>query len=130
MKRLPVPVLFAVVGAGALAGFLLAVLRPQMFVGEPPVRVITLSMRDYTFGGTNPTLYLKPGERVRFVVRNDEDTPVRHNFEIRELGILPGPEIGPGESREVTITVPLSGEFTYGCTTHRGMEGRIVIRNP
>jgi len=130
VKRIPVPILFAVVGVGALAGALLALLRPQMFHGQPPIREITISMHDYTFGGSNPTFYLKPGERVRFVVRNDEQSPIRHNFEIPGLGVLPGKEIEPGESREVTITAPLSGEFTYKCATHRGMEGKIVIRSP
>jgi plastocyanin len=130
VKRLPVPALFAVIGVGALTGALLALLRPGMFEGRAPVREITLSMRDYTFGGTNPTLYLKPGERVRFVVRNDEDTPIKHNFEIPGLGVPPGKEIEPGGSREIMVVAPLSGEFTYGCATHRGMEGKIIIRTP
>lgn len=130
MKRLPLPLLFAVVGIGALTGALLALLQPRMFHAGAPVREITLSMRDYTFGGTNPTFYLRPGERVRFVVRNDEDTPIKHNFEIPALGVPPGKEIAPGESREVTITAPLSGEFTYGCATHRGMQGKIIIQTP
>jgi plastocyanin len=130
VKRFPVSILLAVVGAGILAGVLLALFRPQLFVARPPLRTITLSMKDYAFNGVNPTLYLRPGERVRFVARNDEDTPVRHNFEVPGLGVLPGKELEPGESREATVTVPLSGEFTYQCATHRGMEGKIVVGKP
>jgi plastocyanin len=130
VKRFPVSILLALVAAGVLAGVLLALFRPQLFVGRPPIRTITLSMKDYAFNRNNPTLVLRPGERVMFVVRNDEDTPVRHNFEIPALGVPPGKELEPGESREVTITAPLTGVYTYRCTTHGGMEGTIIIGRP
>lgn len=130
MKRLPVTILLVVVGVGVLIGVLLAILRPQMFVGRPPLRTITLSMKNYAFNRVNPTIYLRPGERVKFVVRNDEDpsAPVKHDFEIPALGVGPKPELSPGQIREVTVTAPLEGTFSYGCATHRGMGGKIVIR--
>ncbi|HEY7727583.1 MAG TPA: cupredoxin domain-containing protein [Candidatus Eisenbacteria bacterium] len=129
MKRPLARILLVVVGAGMLAGALLTLLRPRTFEGRGPVRTITLSMRDYAFNGTNPTLVLRAGERVRFVVRNDEDSPVRHNFEIPGLGVPPAEDLDPGGIREVTVTAPLSGEYAYGCATHRGMGGKIVIRS-
>jgi plastocyanin len=86
-----------------------------------------MSMRDYLFNGNNPTLTFRPGERVRFVIRNEESAPIRHNFEIPELGVACGADLGPGESREVTVTMPRSGSFAYGCCTHRGMGGKLTI---
>ena len=89
---------------------------------------VTLSMKDYTFNGQNPTLRFSPGERVRFVVSNDEDTRVLHNFRIVGLDVPCGPPLLPGERRVVTVTMPRSpGEFVYTCCTHPGMGGKLVI---
>jgi len=93
-----------------------------------PVATVTLSMKDYTFNGQNPTLRFAPGERVRFVVSNDEDTRVLHNFRIVGLDVPCGPPLLPGERRVVTVTMPRSpGEFIYTCCTHPGMGGKLVI---
>ena len=37
-------------------------------------RTVQLSMRGYTFNGSNPTLQFEPGERIHFIVTNDEST--------------------------------------------------------
>src|SRR5512139_2196275 len=124
MKRLlPLLLLLAVMAVAAVlaAGVLLP--RPA----RPP-RTVVLRMADYLFNGSNPTLAFRPGERVRFVVRNDEDTQVKHNFGIPGLGIRCGRELEPGESLVVEVTLPRSGEFAYTCCTHAGMGGRLVIR--
>jgi plastocyanin len=93
-----------------------------------PVTTVTLSMKDYAFNGQNPTLRFAPGERVRFVVSNDEDTRVLHNFRIVGLGVPCGPPLMPGERRVVNVTMPRSpGEFVYTCCTHPGMGGKLVI---
>jgi len=123
MKRLllSVPiVLAAAVAVLALSG---------RFAPRPagPPRTVELRMYDYTFNGTNPTLRFEPGERVRFVVSNDEDTPVKHNFRVVGLDVPCERELLPGETREVTVTLPRSGEFAYTCCTHPGMGGKLVI---
>jgi len=109
----------------ALAGVALA------FVGRRPpsgpARTVVLSMNDYTFNGTNPTLAFDPGERIRFVIRNDENSPIRHNFRVVGLNVPCERELQPGETREVTVTLPRSGEFAYTCCTHPGMGGKMVI---
>ena len=109
----------------ALAGVALA------FVGRHPpsgpARTVVLSMSDYTFNGTNPTLTFDPGERVHFVIRNDENSPIRHNFRVVGLNVPCERELQPGETREVTVTLPRSGEFAYTCCTHPGMGGKMVI---
>ena len=120
-------ILFAALLAVALVGIAFAVLRRRPVGPASPPRTVLLSMSDYTFNGSNPTLTFAPGERVRFVVRNDETTPIRHNFGIPGLNISCNTELGPGEIRNVTITLPRSGVFEYLCCTHRGMGGRLVI---
>jgi len=101
--------------------------RQRLKGSSAPPRTVLLSMSDYTFNGVNPTLTFQPGERVRFVVRNDEQTPIRHNFSIPGLNIPCDREMGPGDIRHVTLTMPRSGVFEYLCCTHRGMGGKLVI---
>lgn len=118
-------------GAGVLAAAVVAVLafagpgRQRPPAGPP--RTILLSMKDYTFNARNPTLTFHPGERVHFVVTNDEDTRVLHNFRIVGMDVPCGPPLVPGERREVDVTMPRSGEFAYTCCTHPGMGGKLVV---
>lgn len=93
---------------------------------EPP-RTVALSMKAYTFNGKNPTLTFKPGERVHFIVTNDESTRVLHNFRIVGMDVPCGPPFLPGGRREVVVTMPRSGEFAYTCCTHPGMGGKLVV---
>ena len=92
-----------------------------------PLRTVVLSMRDYTFNGDNPTLTFHEGERVRFVVRNDEATPIRHNFAIPGLNVPCDKELGPGEIRHVILMLARPGTYEYLCCTHRGMGGKLVV---
>jgi len=122
------------IGAGVALAALLAVLavagpwRDHVPAGPP--RTVPLSMKGYTFNGQNPTLAFKPGERIHFVVTNDEDTPVLHNFRIVGMDVPCGPPMKPGERRDVVVTVPRSGEFAYTCCTHPGMGGKLVVEGP
>jgi plastocyanin len=126
LKKRPVfaSVILIVVGAVALGALLLH----RSGLDRPgPFRTVVLSMRDYTFNGTNPTFTFREGDRVRFVVRNDETTPIRHNFAIPSLHVPCDKELGPGEIRHVLITLSRPGTYEYLCCTHRGMGGRIVV---
>lgn len=115
--------LAVVVGVGALA-----VAGPWVQRDDSgPVRTVVLSMKDYTFNGKNPTLAFRPGERVHFVVSNDEDSRVLHNFRVVGMDVECGPPMIPGEKREVSVTMPPSGEFAYTCCTHPGMGGKLVV---
>jgi plastocyanin len=126
MKRVLFPLLVTVVVAGVAFAFVGR--RPETPPG--PAHTVVMSMSDYTFNGTNPTLSFEPGERVHFVVRNDENSPVRHNFRIVGLNVPCERELMPGETRDVTVTLPRSGEFAYTCCTHPGMGGKLVIEGP
>lgn len=116
----------AAVAAGALA--FAGPWRDRAASG--PTRTVALSMKDYTFNGKNPTLAFRPGERVHFVVSNDEDSRVLHNFRVVGMNVECGPPMLPGEKREVTVTMPRSGEFAYTCCTHPGMGGKLVVTGP
>ena len=123
-KRAFVPPLILLAVAAAATPFLLARLRAP----EPaPERTVALHMREYTFNDSNPTLQFRPGERVRFVVTNEEETNVLHNFRVVGLNVDCGPPMKPGERREVTVTMPKSGEFAYTCCTHPGMGGKMMV---
>jgi plastocyanin len=117
-----------------VAALLAAILAAWVVVlkqrgGRPSaeLQTVELSMRDYTFNGTNPTFRFHVGDHVRFVVRNEEQTPIRHNFAIPSLGIPCGGELGPGEIRHVFLTLKKPGTFEYVCCTHRGMGGTLVV---
>jgi plastocyanin len=62
------------------------------------------------------------------VVRNDEETPIRHNFAIPTLGIPCDRELSPGEIRHVFVTLKRPGTYEYVCCTHRGMGGTLIVR--
>ena len=112
-----------------IALFLAALIAPASCGREEPVRTVPLHMSGYAFNDVNPTLVFTTGERVRFLVRNDETTMIRHNFRIVALGVRCDYELGPGEERAVLVTMPdKPGEFPYDCCTHRGMGGTIVVK--
>jgi plastocyanin len=121
LKRLPVLFAVAVLVAGAALALALRGRAPA----EP--RIVRMSMREYAFNQTNPTFRFKPGERIHFIVTNDESTNVLHNFRIVGMNVDCGPVMKPGETREVTVTMPKSGEFAYTCCTHPGMGGTMVV---
>lgn len=120
-------VLIALVLVLVLAGAALAFVGRDRDDAAGPARTVVMSMKDYAFNDSNPTLAFRPGERVRFVVTNDEDTPVKHNFRIVGMNVACERELLPGERREVTVTIPPSGEFAYTCCTHPGMGGKLVV---
>jgi plastocyanin len=113
--------------AVALAGAALAIGAPWLEHPSGPARTITMSMSGYAFNGKNPTLAFRPGERVRFVVTNDEPSRILHNFRVVGMNVECGPPLQPGERREVEVTMPPSGEYAYTCCTHPGMGGKLVV---
>src|SRR5512134_387353 len=119
-----IPALVVLAVAAVAAPAVLSRLRASEAV---PTRTVALSMREYAFNENNPTLQFRPGERVRFVVTNEESANVLHNFRVVGMNVECGPPLKPGERREVTVTMPKSGEFAYTCCTHPGMGGKMVV---
>jgi plastocyanin len=90
-------------------------------------REIVLDARDVAFNEINPQIVLRPGERVRFVVRNG-DPGVLHSISLPGIDstvrdVLPGQEI------TFEVTVPDAGRFEYVCPQHMPrMRGSIEVR--
>ena len=97
-----------------------------------PVREVRLVVRDMTFyldgqDQPNPTLRLRAGERVKLVLRND-DEGMQHDFRVRAWEI--GTEVIDGKGElETTFRVPVQrGTQEYSCTPHpSSMRGVIEI---
>jgi plastocyanin len=96
-------------------------------------REVVLIARDMAFvvpggpGGPNPTLRLRAGERVRFVLEN-RDPGMRHDLVVRGLGLRLA-VLAFGESDRQVVTLPQTpGEHEYVCSFHaRLMRGCIVV---
>lgn len=121
------------VGVVLLAAVCLTALLPIIGSSrESDVREVRLVARDMTYYvdgqmEPNPTLKFRAGERVKVVLRN-EDEGMEHDFTVRawQVGV---PIIDGKGSDAVTFTVPhLRGSHSYSCTPHSSsMRGVIEI---
>lgn len=128
VKRLTLPFRRALAAASLAFAFAVLVLSAAgCGKATAETRTVRMTMRDYAFNGSNPTFAFKPGERIHFIVTNGESTNVLHNFRIAGMNVECGPPLKPGETRDVTVTMPASGEFVYTCCTHPGMGGKMVV---
>ena len=112
----------------AIATLLVVVLAFDPFsdAAAPAPRLIELTAQDAAFGGTNPTLDVRPGERIRLRIRNT-DPGILHSISLP--GIDPTVRhVAPGRTIEFDVTVPQAGSFEYVCPQHQPkMKGRIVV---
>jgi copper binding plastocyanin/azurin family protein len=132
-RALFVPLLALLVALVAVAGVAFGV---QAAVGPEP-RTVTLLARDMSFylpGDTtpNPRLIVGRGERVRFVLRNEQQG-VPHDLAVEDGdGDWETTRVvrGAGESAGLTFRAPeRQGEYPYLCTLHsRMMRGVLEVR--
>jgi plastocyanin len=129
-RALVVPLLAAV--ALAVAGFAVAALAGVGPLAEP--RTIVVEARNMTFvvagvEGTNPRLAADRGERIRFVLKN-EDPGMAHDLTLPELDARTALLRQAGTSAELVVTMPEQpGELEYLCSSHvRLMRGVIDVR--
>lgn len=122
------------VGIAAALLIVAAVLLPIIAASSAadPVREIRLVARDMTYylegqDQPNPTLKLRAGERVKVLLRN-EDEGMEHDFTVRAWDVGLGIVNGNG-SDAVTFTVPAQrGSHVYSCTPHpSSMRGTIEV---
>ena len=122
------------IGAVVIGVVFLAALLPIMGLSREAdeVREIRLVARDMTYyvegqEEPNPALKFRAGERVKVVLRND-DEGMEHDFTVRSWEVAIPVIEGKGSS-SVTFTVPqLRGSHAYSCTPHpSSMRGVIVI---
>lgn len=110
---------------------LVSALAPAMV--PPPAREITLVTRNMAFylesdpQTPNPPIHVRPGERVRIVLRNDDRGYV-HDFAVPDLGAA-ADLIGWNRTAQVTLTIPdRPGTYDYICQPHSlMMRGRFLV---
>jgi len=132
-RALLAPLLALLMALVAVAGVAFGV---QAAVGPEP-RTVTLLARDMSFylpgdSTPNPRLVVGRGEKVRFVLRNEQQG-IPHDLAIEDgAGDRETSRVirGAGESAELTIRAPeQEGEVPYFCTFHsRMMRGVLEVR--
>ncbi|MBI4476531.1 MAG: cupredoxin domain-containing protein [Acidobacteria bacterium] len=75
----------------------------------------------------NPVIRLKPGERVRLTLKN-EDKGVLHDFTIRDLGVATA-TLKTSETASVVFEVPRrTANYRYACRPHsKMMAGDVAV---
>lgn len=127
MTRIVLLILLLGVLAGALVWGFGRQTAPRVTHAD---RTVVLRMENYAFfagADSNPTLVFRPHERVRFRLRNDEDTPIVHDFRFVGFAAPPESAIAPGETRVFEVTMPRAGRYGYTCHTHPGMGGTVLV---
>ena len=126
MRNVLLLVVVLLAALGAAVSFSFQGRRSQ----EP--RTIVLVARDMAFvaepaAGPNPAITLRPGERLRLVLRN-QDRGMKHDLAIRTLGLRTR-VLDYGESDALVITAPEQpGTLEYFCSFHPFlMRGSLVV---
>ena len=100
---------------------------------QSSVREIHVVVRGMTFyvagqAAPNPTLYARPGERLRIVLRNT-DVGMSHDFAIRSWRVNTRLLKGKGQD-SIEFTVPNTrGSHLYSCSPHAEMMGGTIVVN-
>jgi hypothetical protein len=119
-------------GAAACVGMLVLMLFPLLASSRTPRRDIVLVARGMAFyladgSGPNPMLTLKPDEKVRLVLRN-QDPGVTHDFTVPAWNLATQQLHGAGEASIVVRAPSTRGMQEYRCNPHATMmRGHIAV---
>ena len=123
--RVSVKLIVTAVTVLLLGVFAVAVTRPE----PREIRLVAKGMAFYLEGVDvpNPTIVVKPGERVRIVL-NNQDRGLRHDFAVPALSEALEP-ISWNQSDDVVLDVPAEpGIYDYWCRPHMTMmRGKIQV---
>ena len=108
----------------AVVAALLPLLAGSLTRSESVVTVVVVA-KDMKFNQTNPTIFIRPGTKIRMVLRN-EDPGMRHDLVLEALG-LETPIIKAGESAVLEFEVEDEGRFEYLCSLHPVMMKGILM---
>jgi plastocyanin len=90
---------------------------------------ITMVAKNQRFNETNPTINLKAGQTVKFVLVNQDNSGMPYNLCIKEFANACTPVIYPGQTTSLTVTFSTAGNYTYACTVHPTlMDGQIIVQ--
>ncbi len=89
-----------------------ATTNPYPAVGET---AITLISEYRKFNATSPTITVKAGQPVTFIIVNKDD--VIHNFQIQDVAGVNLGQIAPGETKTVTVILD-TRTYNYICLIH------------
>ncbi len=96
---------------------------------DRPNTILEVVAENFVFRGNNPTLYAKPGSKVKLIFRN-EAHGIEHHLAIEGLDVDTD-ILRPGEREEIIFSVPPRDTIlTYSCYLHPIMQGKFVIGNP
>jgi hypothetical protein len=94
-----------------------------------PTQTVVLTAKGIRFNAVNPTLEFKRGVPTEITLRNDEPSPILHDFVVAGLNARTPALLRPGESAVVRFTPTQTGTFAYACSLHPGMmDGRLTVR--
>ncbi len=113
-RRLVITVLLGILVAGVAWGISAALTTPREIV------LVASGMTFYFEGDPtpNPTLRLRPGEKVRLTLIN-RDRGMRHDLAVTGLGTATGVLAGDGGSQTVRLRAPAQpGVYDYVCRLH------------
>lgn len=85
---------------------------------------ILLVAQNNAFNETNPTLYVKENKPTRLIILNKDF--VKHDFISNELGINTA-YLTTEQDFVTAIAGHKLGEYTYYCSFHPQMKGKIII---
>jgi len=111
---------------------LLTLVRMEKITSAKPsgdvIRNIEFEIRDMTFGQDNPTVQLRSGETVRFVITN-YDLGMKHDFSIEGTDVRTR-ILNYGEKDSVIFHVPSTEkDMVYLCGLHAlTMRGALSVR--
>lgn len=132
-KRSKTSMLIAVgvIGLGILAATLLPMLASSPMDEVQEIRLVVRDMSFYIEGQSqpNPTLTVRPGQKVRLVLKN-EDPGMRHDFVVKQWEVATKVLDDRGQEDSITFMAPSSpGEEVYHCTPHaKMMRGTIRVQ--
>jgi plastocyanin len=128
-RNLTIGILAIVVLAGVTLLPLVANSRSAASTRE--IALVARGMSFYLAGDPstpNPTLVVRPGERVRFVLEN-VDAGLNHNFAVPGWSVATDEIKGKGTA-SIEVAIPEdAGRYEYTCTPHAiMMKGTIEVR--
>jgi hypothetical protein len=85
---------------------------------------ILLVAQNNAFNGTNPTLFIKENKPTKLIILNKDF--VKHDFISKELGINTA-YLTTEQDFVTAVASHSKGEYTYYCSFHPSMKGKIII---